>query len=62
MEALEVAYCGGAAIEKETNRLLMRDNNGNKHMLEKIQRLPKCFTLDVIEAIKSRALFTMQLK
>jgi hypothetical protein len=49
MEALEIAYCGGVNIEKETNRLLMRDNNGNKHMLEKIQRLPKCFSANVIE-------------
>ena len=49
MEALDVCYCGGAAIEKETNRLLIRDNMGNKHMLEKIQRLPKTFPSEVIE-------------
>jgi len=45
----------------EVNKCLIKDNLSNKEML-KDRRLPKAFPSEVIEAIKTRTLFTMQSK
>lgn len=56
-EALEVSFTAGAHIEKELNRLLLKDNIKNMKLLERVdQRLPSCFPSKVIEGIKTRAL------
>lgn len=60
LEGLEVSYCGGIAIEKELNNLLLKDNKQNARMLEKMNKqLPSNFKSDVIEGIKTRCLFVM---
>jgi hypothetical protein len=60
LEALEVSYCGGCVIEKEINTMLLKDNDQNARMLEKMdKKLPDNFKSDVIEGIKTRALFVM---
>lgn len=42
-EGLEVCYTGGVHIEKEVNRLLLRDNEQNEKMLNSLsgKQLPK---------------------
>lgn len=60
LEGLEISYCGGSSIEKELNNLLLKDNEQNARMLEKMNKqLPKNFKSDVIEGIKTRCLFVM---
>ena len=56
-EALKVSYASGANVEKEVNRLLLKDNIKNMKLLERVdQRLPACFPSKIIEGIKTRAL------
>lgn len=45
MEGFQSSYCGGVAIEKEINNLLIKDNKVNNTMLQRIQdnRLPRDF-------------------
>jgi len=61
-EALTVSFAAGAHIEKELNRLLLKDNIKNMKLLERVdQRLPACFSSKVIEGIKTRACQMMSL-
>jgi hypothetical protein len=36
LEGLEVSYCGGCALEKEINKMLISDNKTNTRFLEKM--------------------------
>ena len=57
IEGFGVCHCGGAAIEKEINASLVKDNMSNKNLLQRIKggRLPRDFPQHVVEDLKCRA-------
>ena len=60
LEGLQLSYCGGSAVEKQLNALLLKDNAENARFLEKMNKqMPENFKLEVIEGVKTRCLFVM---